>query len=316
MKKCVSCSKKIDSQKNFCGYCGAAQPVAPEPTPVTIEVAKPIEKAPRQPRKIKINRKAALLALSALAVVGLTATALTFLLTLPNISAKDVVAKFDVNDSEELWVGDKTKATSSITLKSNYSGEYTVAVESFDEKSKSWNAIEETTGTGPKFSLSKQISLETGTNKYRLSVYRAGQEVPLYSSKVYKVKALEAFLPSKCPYKEFIALVGPDANMTMDPGQIEGDTIYCTMYPTLPGDYFLDLTYTKVSKEAWDLLKKERFGTDVSLGIGETYAYTYTYSDELSGSYDKTIVNFHGIMIDSDWGTDALKLAIEAIEVK
>jgi hypothetical protein len=314
MKNCVSCSKEIETTKKFCGYCGAPQPAVSNP-----ETPRKEPKAPKPKRSLKLPKvsgKVLALVGGSVIAIGAAATALALILTPPTITAKDVTAKFKVMSTDTLWDGDKVKTSASIALKSNFSGDYLVSLEEYDVKDKSWVALNEQTGEGPKFSLNKEISLGSGTNKYRLSIYRPGEPIALYTSKTYKVQTSAAYLPTECPYKEFIALVGPDANMTMDPGQIEGDTIYCTMYPTLPGDYFLDLTYTKVTKEAWDLLKKERFGTDVSLGIGETYAYTYTYSDELSGSYDKTIVNFRGIMIDSDWGTEAIKLAMEAIEVK
>jgi|GEM_PF-5260297 len=316
MKNCVSCKKEIQNSKKFCGYCGA-----PQPAP-SVENNKPVEKEATQVSevkktpKVKVNRKTALIAGGSALLLGLLAGVFVLVTTPPSLSKNDVSTAFQVNDSGIHWAGDKVSTSSSMTLKANFSGDYEVALESFSQSSNSWVPVVKKTGSGPEFSFQQATELAPGVNKYRLSIFRPNDANALFSSQVYSVKASAAYLPTACPYKEFIALIGPDANLTMDPGKVEGDSLSCTMYPTVGGDYFIDMTYTKVSQDAWDLLMSQRNGTPVSLGLGESSAYTYSYSDELSGTYDKTIVNYHGIMIDSAWATEGLRIAISAIEVK
>jgi hypothetical protein len=275
-------------------------------------VAQKEKNAPR----IKINRKLVTTVTAGLVGTAMLAAGISFLLAPPRFSEEDVAVKFKVAGGSTNWSGDKVKAYSSITLKRNFTGEYHVMLDSLTSKTNEWIPISDVTGTGPKFSIIENVELDSTTNKYRLIIRRPGESTPVYTSKIFAVKSKAAYLPTQCPYKELIALAGPDSGMTMDPGQIDGTSLYCTLYPSQGGDYFINMTYSRISKDDWEALKWERDGVPVELGLGESDAYSYSYSDELSGTYDKYIVNYHGVMIDSDWNIQGIKIAIQAIGVK
>jgi hypothetical protein len=312
----VSCAREIESNKKFCGYCGASQP-----TPIEPGKSQPTEKALSKRSKvklpkIKISRKMVALIGASLVAVSLTVGVVSFLSIPPSLSKDDVSAIFKVHKNGQTWIGDKVEVTGLVSLDKNNSTKYRVSLDAYKPKTKSWVSVTEMIGKGPGYYLSEITALDASVNKFRLSISRPDESSVLYSSKVYSVKAKSAYLPSECPYKEFLALIGPDSGMTMDAGTLDGDTLFCTLYPSQGGDYVIDLAFTKMTDEAWTKLRNERSGTPLSLGLGETDAYSYMYSDELSGTYEKYIVNYHGVMIDSDWGTDGIQIALNAIEVK
>jgi hypothetical protein len=316
MKNCQVCQKELESSKNFCGFCGAAQITIPEKQKEQDGLKYETKVKNRKNNNFRLNKKVVIFGASSVVVVGLLVSLILWLISPHAFSKDDVSSSFKVLSSAPYWGDQSVDTSSKVLLKKNFSGEYDVSLEKFESTTNSWTLVKKTTGVGPLFLISKTILPSTENYKYRLSIYRPGDANILYSSKVFEIRASVAHLPSVCPYKAFNELVGTDSGLTMDPGEIEGNSLSCTMHPTVAGDYFLDLTYTKVTPDAWEMLKNERYGTPSSLGLGETAAYTYTFSSELTGSYEKTVLNFHGIMIESDFYDEYLPLAIKAIEIK
>ena len=299
MKMCLSCGERLRSGKAICGYCGArfAEEI----------VSKSPSTTPRkQNRGILIG---ALLGLVSLAIfIG---GVLVF--GQHGLSAKDVSTKLLASDSVGKWSGDPIGMIGIVSLKVKQSDLYKVNVEQFGSSGKTWKTIAGQSGAGPDFTVNGSAILDKGTNQFRVSIYDSKGRL-VKSSEVVKISTKSAILPSTCPVDKFNDPVN-GINFQVFGSQVT-DGLDCTM--AVPNsDYIVRLIYTRVTPDQWQAAMERDGGTPVSLGLGESAAYSYTQAaTELTSAFEVDVVDFHGIMINSELSQSGLQIAIDAIPVQ
>jgi hypothetical protein len=311
MKNCVSCAQEINAEKLICGYCGARQPE------VTLEtqVVSAAETSPEKQREPKKSRKGLLIGLSALVAVAAVVVLAFVLLSPKGLEAKDVKSTLVAQPGEGLWSGDSVNLLGTVTLTKVQSDEYRVVLEQFNGASQSWEPVNTQSGVGPAFVANTKAVLKDGANRFRISIYRKTDTKPITTSEIVEVPTKVALLPTKCPIDQINEQVTEGGLQVF--GQTVENGLDCTYgYPNTDGAP-IRFIYKKVTDEEWQNARHAAGDRDFSLGIGESGAFVVRVEDpDPQYSYDRYVVLFHGIMIDSDMDPSFIKIAIEAIPTK
>jgi hypothetical protein len=309
MKNCVSCQSSIESSKKFCGFCGATQPEASNSAPAS--GANQVifnDSSPKKKTGLKVFLATFLVA--ALAVGG-------YFVFLPqSLTKEDVAIEFAIADSEERWIGDEVQVSASVEILTEREAEFRLVLEKKASDSLAWIEIGESVDAGPKLMATQPSSLDTGSTDFRVSVYMDDEERPFAVSDLKTISAVSAYLPDTCELDAF----NSDLSYDETPFKLMGDDKPgmkdCTI--GVPNsDYILRAIYTETSAEEFAAVKKKKKGKKVKLGLGETSAFSYWIpGGDLGGGYTAYMVNYHGILVDSDFDKSGIKTLIGAIVVK
>lgn len=317
MKNCVSCGQQIANEKKFCGFCGTTQPevqaspapAVPQGTGAAVSADESKVKKPANPR----SKRLVLISIAA-ALVAVVGVLLAMVLMKPAaLTAKDITASVTLADPTPKWSGDSVTLLSSLTLNQARTDEYKAVVEQLDLATNKWTSVAEQPGSGPAFVITTTAKLLEGENQFRVSLYSAKDGTLLVSSESTKVATKVAGLPTECPIDALNA--SGDGGLEVFGGDIENGKDCTFGYPN--SDMIVRLVYTKVTQAQWEKQMEFDAGTATTVGLGESAAYVYTQAaTELSTEYDVYVINYHGIMIQSELGRDYLHYAIDAIPVK
>ena len=270
---------------------------------------------------VKGLRPAARGAIIALVVI-LAALAFVFRPTL----ASDLRVTFTADQSKKYWVGDEVTITSKVEVSKwpiqplLYLQVERVHLDPATGEDQSYESADDLTAYGPSITLVGTHPLRAGDNIFSLAVFPKDGNRAITENNRFTIHAYQAALPIRCPLKEFNALES-GTKLIAAPGfdlfdlKTSGKTFDCTMgYPN--SDVFVPLSYSKITADEWATATSK--GTQVTLGLGETGAFTYvSHFDELFGDVTVTAVNYHGVLIQS-WSQSKaeLQIAIDAVYVK